>query len=384
MKKNSRIARLGADHSCGHNRRGGMVILMTALILMIGILAGISVDVAWMQLVRTELRAATDATARSAAESLARTEDHTVALADAKTFAKKHTVGGQKFRLKNADIEFGRTEEQNDGTWAFTAGSTPYTAVRVSPKLDGSRNLNPASLFFANLLGVADFRPEETATAAHLYQDICLVVDRSHSMCFDTSGVSWSYPPGHSTEYLESPHDSLSRWAFLETAIENFIDVVRNQSAEPHVGLVTWANAWGVYNSSDIEVTMGNDYDGIVTAMTNRGNGEMPGGTNMAAGMNDGISVLTGNNARPLARKVMILMSDGQWNAGDDPETVAATAAASNIVIYTISFLDGVDQTTMINVANATGGAHYYATNETELIEAFEKIARSLPIVLTE
>lgn len=366
-----------------HKRRGGMIVLMTALILMIGILAGMSVDVAWMQLVRTELRAATDATARIAAESLARNENSSVAQSEAQSFAQNLKVGGQAFDLNSGDFEFGRAEEQEDGSWVFTPGATPYTSVRISPKFDGSRNLSPVNMFFGNLLGVPDFRPEESSTASHLYQDICLVVDRSHSMCFDTSGVDWSYQI-QDADYLDPPHVTHSRWAYLETAIENFVDIVRNQAAEPHVGLVTWANAWGSYNSSDIEVTLGNDYDGIVTAMTNRGDGPMPGGTNMAAGMTDGISVLTGNNARPLARKVMILMSDGQWNAGDDPETIAATAAANNIIVYTISFLDGADQTTLINVANATGGAHYSASDEDELIEAFEKIARSLPIVLTD
>ena len=176
-----------------------------------------SVDVAWMQLVRTELRAATDATARIAAESLARTENHATAQTEAATFAQNLKVGGQSFNLNSSDFEFGRSEEQEDGSWVFTPGATPYTAVRVNPKFDGSQNLNPINMFFGNLLGVADFRPEETATAAHLYQDICLVIDSSGSMCYDTSGINFSYPSG--SGWGDPPHNSQSRWAYLEDAI---------------------------------------------------------------------------------------------------------------------------------------------------------------------
>ena len=380
MNKDSRpnqcVKRSGRDHQ----RRGGMIILMTALILLIGIVAGMAVDVAWMQLIRTELRAATDATARIAAESLARTENHTTAQSEAAKFAQSMRVGVQPFNLSKGDFEFGPSAEQANGTWVFTPGATPYTAVRVNPKFDGSQNLNPLNLFFGNLLGAADFRPDETATASHMYQDICLVIDRSGSMNRGTSGDE--YPDGYDRN--DPPHPTLSRWAYLEDAIENFIDIVRVQAAEPHVSLVTWASSGYSVSASVIEVTLGTDYDGVITQLQARGDAQMRGRTNMAGGMTDGISVLTGNNVRPLARKVMILMSDGDWNEGADPETVAATAAANNIVIYTISFLDGLDQTTMINVANATGGAHYYATNEVELVEAFEKIARSLPIVLTD
>ena len=50
------------------SRRGAMLVLIAICLPLIVILAAFAVDVAWMQLVRTELRTATDAAARAACD----------------------------------------------------------------------------------------------------------------------------------------------------------------------------------------------------------------------------------------------------------------------------------------------------------------------------
>ena len=57
------------------NRRGAIVVLVAAMIIIFLGSVALSVDVAYMQLSRTKLRSATDAAARAAGEGLSRAQD---------------------------------------------------------------------------------------------------------------------------------------------------------------------------------------------------------------------------------------------------------------------------------------------------------------------
>ena len=46
----------------------------------------------------------------------------------------------------------------------------------------------------------------------------------------------------------------------------------------------------------------------------------------MTAGIDAGVAVLTGTGSNALADKVMILMTDGEWNVGRDPILAAQDA----------------------------------------------------------
>ena len=68
----------------GANRRGAMVVLIAVTIIILLIGAMFSVDVAYMHVVKAELRTATDAAARAGAATLARTQDANRAVLAAK------------------------------------------------------------------------------------------------------------------------------------------------------------------------------------------------------------------------------------------------------------------------------------------------------------
>lgn len=89
-------------------RRGSALILIVGLLIVFVITAAITVDYAYLQLVRTELRVATDAAAKAGAEALARTEDLEFARAEAVRYAGLNTVGGKPFSIKGTDISLGR------------------------------------------------------------------------------------------------------------------------------------------------------------------------------------------------------------------------------------------------------------------------------------
>lgn len=389
-------------------RRGAMVVLMTSLIIVLLMMVSFTVDVAWMELAKTELRAASDASAKAGAEALSRTQNPSMAIQAAIDMASKNSVAGRPLVLRAEDVELGNASIQSDGSWAFTAGAQPYTSVRVNPKLDGTSGNPPVGLFFGKLMGSETFMPRETATASQFEQDIVLCLDRSHSMCFDRSGVDWSYPPlinsrilvkglrSESDKHLaSSPHPSLSRWSSLSGAIDTFMTTLNELDTTPQIGLVTWgskitkSNYEGNLTNRTFEAAVRNqelstDYEAISSDVKAIGNDLVLGGTNMSAGLTEAISVLTSKNVRPYTQKSIILMSDGQWNQGTDPVITAQVAKDAGITIHAISFLEGTDQTTMKKIAALTGGNHYFASSEKELKEAFRNLALSLPIVLIQ
>jgi Ca-activated chloride channel family protein len=366
----------------------GLLILLATTIL--------SVDTAYMQLTRTELRVATDAAAKAAAECLLRTQDATQATAAAQTIAAMNKVAGKPLQVANSDVVFGNTTQSNSGEWAFQPNVTPYNSVQVLTSLNDTNTNGSVKLFFAGMIGQGKFQPSENAIATVYQQDVLLCIDRSHSMCFDLSGRDWVYPTGKpwTTELKNPPHPTKSRWASLRLAVNDYLSVVEGIQPHPRIGLVTWASeittssaeySYTGQTSKKIlrDAALSSDYTTLRTAIANKSVKVMLGGTEMSAGLDEAIAVLK-NSDRPLAKKIIVLMTDGQWNLGRSPVLSAQDARDKNIVIHTISFLPGAVQTDLTTIAETTGGRHYHADNEAELRDAFTELAKSLPVVLTK
>ena len=82
-------------------RRKGSMLVMIAVVMIILIIGAIfSIDVAYMHMVRAELRTSTDAAARAGAETLTRTQDPDAAIDAAIEIANRNLVSGQGLQLK--------------------------------------------------------------------------------------------------------------------------------------------------------------------------------------------------------------------------------------------------------------------------------------------
>ncbi len=373
------------------DRRAAMAVLVAVLLVVFVAMAAFSVDVARMQLVRTELRAATDASARAGAEALSRTQSGSAAVQAAIDAAARNVTAGVPLLLTSEDVVLGASTLQPDGTWLFTAGAQPFTAVRVSGNRSATSQSGEVALFFGPLLNVDSFAPVRVSTASQLDRDICLVLDRSGSMAWDLSGTDWSYPtgiPDYPDGYCLAPHPTLSRWAAAAVAHEAFIVELEGTDQDEHLSLVTFASAgnWcdGHYHASDIEIGLTDNYNSVRSAMAARSTQPIPGGTSISAGIDDAVTILTGSAVRPLAAKTVVLLTDGVHNSGRSPLEAAIDANALNITIHTVTFSDGADQQQMIDVAAATGGNHYHAPDAQALKDAFRQIALTLPVVLTD
>ena len=384
-------SRMTGDFLCNParpNRRGVVVVMVAVVSVLLLSMLAFTVDVPYMQLVRTELRIATDAAAKAGAEALNRTQKADKAIDTAIDVAAMNTVAGKKLRLDREDITLGRCARQPNGSCSFTAGLQPYNSVRVVSHLDRKSKNGPVSLFFGSVMGLSAFQPHQEATAGQTMQEICLVLDRSHSMAFDMSGVSWQYPKGtKSPPYDQPPHPSGSRWAALRDAVKEYTDIVGKQKRPPRVGLVTWGSEMMTnppFPASIIDSPLTTQMSKIMTPLQGRGNKVMWGATNMAAGIDAGVQVLTAIDVNPLADKTMILMSDGVWNQGRDPLLAANDAKKAGVVIHSICLLSGPSEAVCREIATITGGTYTYAGNAAELTAAFEKLARQMMATLIE
>jgi Flp pilus assembly protein TadG len=368
-------------------RKGAIAVLVAVLMIIFLMAVAFSVDVGYMQLSRTRLRIATDAAARAAGEALTRTQDLPSAIQAAHDLAGANEVAGDPLLLDDADILVGSASKQANGSWAFTEGGTPVNSIRVVGRRTRSAPSGSIPLLFGRVFNVFDYETTQTSTAVRMDRDICLVVDRSSSMKLsltDTqSNMSTSSP-----RFCQPPQSD-SRWAALAVAVADFNAALASTPQIEHVGLASFASnytACGVTNNaSEINQQLSSAVNAVNTAMANISARKFNGNTNIAAGLQNGINVLTNPaTARPYALKTMILLTDGIRTDGGDPMDLTDDAVAQDITIHTITFGDSADQAEMQDIAAATGGKHYHAPDAQRLREVFQEIALTMLVTLTE
>ena len=365
------------------NRRAAMLVLIAVCLPLCIIMAAFAIDVAWMQLVRTELRTATDAAARAGAKELSMSQSEASARQRAKEAALRNKVAGTGLQLNDNEIEVGKsTQATPTSRFTFTPTTVKPNAMRVTGERTGDSPSGPVNLLFAGVLGVDQFEPSEVATSTQLDRDICLVVDRSGSMMESLNGGK--DPQGT----CDKPHATKSRWGALAIAVNSFLDELDKTVQSENVGLASYSSSTTEcgrkYKESEINSDLTPDHSVIRNEITRISSAPVKGRTAITSGLERGITVLTGPKARPFAVKTMILMTDGIHNLGPEPITAAVKAKDKDIVIHTITFSDDADIKRMKEVAAATGGRHFHAPDAAELIKIFKEIAATLPVLTTE
>jgi Mg-chelatase subunit ChlD len=372
-------------------RQGAMLVLIAITLIIFVVALVFSIDVAYMQLVRSQLRAAADAAARAGAQTLSTSQDEKAAVQKAIDIALENVVAGDPFKLAADDIEIGKSVVQKDGSWAFEPGGQPYSAIRVNAERTASSTAGPVQLLVGGILGRKTFEPRHVATASQVDQDVVLVLDRSGSMAWDLSGTEWKYPPGipsYPAGYCTDPHPTLSRWAAAAAAVNAFLDAVTETRPVEHVSIVSFSSEYSACDmdvpaaSTDSQLTL--DYSKARAAIAKLSSNPIPGGTNIGAGIDEAVEVLKGGKARSFAQKTIICMTDGHWTDGNNPVDAARRAADENITVHSITFSNNADEAVMKDVARVGNGKHYHAPDAATLKAIYEEIAFTLPIILTE
>ncbi len=400
--------------------------LMAFLLPILALLAAFCVNLAHMQLTRTELVVATDAAARAGGRAFSEEQTTDAAKAAAVATALMNTVDGMPLQLRPEDganeIEFGATSQPggNGTRYLFTkvptsqvdANGVIASAVRVNGRRDASSLGGVIPLVFPKSFGSEYFSPVQDSVAMQVDRDISLVLDRSGSMDwldwpegvtpFNLGVFEAARQAGILTKYYGywyyingNDQSSLERWAWdnyydfedpyvvkweaLKDAVQAFMNVLDETPQTEQIGVAsysTWATR-DTWLNEDFSVA------------TNKINTlQAVGGTGIGRGMREGIKhFIAGNaqNVRPFASKTMVVMTDGNENQGESSLSVAQEFSGMyNLVVHTVTFGSDANQSTMRDVAHECGGNHYHAENAAGLVAVFEEIANNLPTILTE
>ena len=331
-------------------RRGAMLVLIAFLLVAFFITVIFSVDVAYMHLVNSQLRAATDAAAKAATDTLSRTEDVDAARQAAKDLAAANLVGGQPLVLSDGDIVFGSSHTATNGSVSFTPGGTPLSATRILGRRTAGSPSGDVPLFFGGLIGTPRYSTSLQATASRRDRDICLVVDRSGSM-------------------------SGQKIIDLKDAVTIFLATLNETPQDEFVGLASYSS------SPSLDQPLTETLPLVDSAMQSL---NASGLTNIGGGIDVGRGILNNGRNSGFVEKTMILMTDGRHNTGTSPEDAAARAIADGIVIHTITFGAGASQTRMEDIADSAGGTFNHAPNGEALKDIYREIALTLQTQLTE
>jgi Ca-activated chloride channel family protein len=173
----------------------------------------------------------------------------------------------------------------------------------------------------------------------------------------------------------------------LEVAKLRAVDFIRGRSAD-RIGLVAFA----AEALTQVPITL--DYPVLEQAVTDLRIGSLEDGTAIGTGLATAVNRL---RAAPEKSKVVLLLTDGVNNRGlIDPRTAAATAASFGIRVYTIGVgTQGeaaiptgrsatgfryevlpveIDETLLKEIAAATGGRYFRATDSESLARIFRQI----------
>jgi Ca-activated chloride channel homolog len=400
-------------HSTAPNagkRNGASIVLIAIMMMTFLILAGMTIDFAYMTLLKKELQIATDVAAKAGAIALADFHNETHAKNAAVFAARRQGVGGKAFAIRPADVQVGRIALQSDGSWDFIPNGRPYNAVRVNSKTGGKAAHKAIPLFFGGVTGMRHFEPKTYAVAGQTSVAVSICLDRSGSMCFDLTGKEWSYPENNPlyiphnrgerySNETSPPHPTESRWASLREGINVFLESAEKVHPQPRIGLVTWASDFEFKNFNPVirftrvhynypikpiaTADYAIDRQAIQRILDRYSANRMGGATNVSAGIWQSLIDLSKPAVGLFSQKVIILFTDGEWNEGDNPIDWAKRAVGEAVTIHTITMLAGENRD-MKEVAAITGGKHYNVKNKEELAAAFRDIASTFHTAITE
>lgn len=199
--------------------------------------------------------------------------------------------------------------------------------------------------------------------------DIVLAIDSSGSMAAEDFTISGK---------------RYNRLAVVKNVVEEFIQ----QRVSDRIGLITFAAL--AYTVSPLTT----DYDWLTANLERVKLGLIKDGTAIGSAISSSLSRLKDSRAKS---KVVILLTDGINNAGKiDPLTAARAAEATGIKIYTIgagtkgyapfpakdifgrsayrNVLIKIDEKTLKEIADITGGQYFRATDEDSLRKVYKEI----------
>ena len=339
-------------------------------------IASYSINVVYMEFTRTELQIATDLATRAACRSLVDTQSKPEAYRSAQRLAQANPVAGQVLTIAYEDLAFSVATRSLEGeAYRYTSGSNPNSVNFRSAFFERSEQSVP--MLFPTLGVPITFRPIKEASATQAELDIAIVLDCSSSML--ASMTEKSAPEGLLELPLLTPVPLGARWRLAKAGIGEMLDEF-SDSPQTELVSITAFNTAVLFN-----LGLSDFYLPIREFMTFQEFAYLGGMSDLAGGMNRGLDHHADElRARPWASRVLLLISDGNGNLGSNPLSVARNAAASNVMLYTISVSDEANQAALAKLAAIGRGKHFHVESAAEFRAIAKSITRRLPILITK
>ncbi len=193
-------------------RRGQVIVLFAAVVVLLVMICALSVDVGRIVTSQAELQNAVDAAALAGASELVGFVDESAkerARSEAVALADANAVAGESLTLTSSEITFGRYDEDSRSfvpESSFSAGQV-VDSIQVVGRRDEEAPDGPIDLFFASIFGMQGSAQAQRAVGTQPRRYVMFVMDRSGSMCFDTSGIDHRYSPNSNGSMSKSPTD---------------------------------------------------------------------------------------------------------------------------------------------------------------------------------
>ncbi len=364
------------------HRRGAVIVLIALLLPVMVILAAFVINMAYVELKRTEMYIAADAAARAGGRELTVTRSQALARAKAQAIAEQNEVAGDPLTLADGDIVFGTANRTGTGRYNFTAGGANPGAMQVNARRTASAPDGAIPLVLPQILGRNHVETVRTAISTQVEVDIALVIDRSGSMAYAANEVA-QYPPLPAAAppgwFFCDPAPPNSRWLDVVAAVNVFSTELAASPTDELVSLITYAD------SATLDLPLTSTYSDLNVGMHPYTLALCPGKTNIGGGIVAGLNTLVSDpNQRAGAVKVIVVLTDGIHNIGTNPVTAATAAGGQGVLIFSVTFSNEADITRMQQVATEGKGQHFHATSGSDLSSVFTEIAKQLPTLLTE
>lgn len=177
------------NNSRVNNRKGATFALFAIMLPVLIILCSFAINVAYMQLVSTELKIATDVAAHAGGRAMSIHQNSDTAWDFAVEAGALNSVAGNPLEISRDEdhLTFGTSTRDDNGFGRYRFDAVPKAKVdngsgrATSISVKGDLSL---PLIFAAMPGTSTVTQSRTSIATQVDRDIALVLDRSGSMLF--------------------------------------------------------------------------------------------------------------------------------------------------------------------------------------------------------
>ena len=275
-----------------------------------------------------------------------------------------------------------------------------WESVPVGQRKSGNNNAWPAA---AELTWLVPYPYDGGSWSDYIYNYM-----RSTSNYMYDANPNFRYRFGVKTfvNYLQEKypeHDNVPDFAdtpqqpmkAVKDSVHHMMTKLYDLETDDHVSLEVYGT------TARHEVNLTNDYFSVSERLMSLQAGHYDTFTNIGGGIQEAIEELSSGRARPGARKVIILLTDGKANVNEQGETSdygggrtyalskAQAAATQGIRIYTVSVGSDGDQDLMRDVAEVGAGEMFHAEGSIEeysaqLDQIFETLGGRRPVELIQ